>query len=225
MNSSHQVIALYAASIHNCISSAYLINFKYIYLYFKYAYLIVDIAYMCTYPVRPDDCCFGKLDGTPHIDEGNRDKLKTSDKDTVSASDTTGNTVPSTRNTVGDTVTNVSDKIVGQRTVTDISSTCVATTASDTIADTPGVDRATIDTPSDATSNMFSDTTRENQTSIEAEGDTVSEIVEEETAGNSSKVKSSGVVPCDKSASTEDKNDTTNSTACDTQWDKRADKE
>ena len=149
MNSSHQVIALYATSIHNCISSAYLMNFKYIYLYFKYAYLIVDIAYMCTYPVGPDDCCFGKLDGTPHVDEGNRDK--TSDKDTVSASDTTGNTVPSARNTVGDTVTNVSDKTVGQRTVTDISSTCVATTASDTITDTPGVDRATIDTPSDAT--------------------------------------------------------------------------
>ena len=70
MNSSHQVIALYATSIHNCISSAYLMNFKYIYLYFKYAYLIVDIAYMCTYPVGPDDCCFGKLDGTPHVDEG-----------------------------------------------------------------------------------------------------------------------------------------------------------
>ena len=85
---------------------------------------------MYIYPVGPDDCCFGKLDGTSHVDEGNRDK--TSDKDTVSASDTTGNTVPSARNTVGDTVTNVSDKIVGQRTVTDISSTCVATIASAT---------------------------------------------------------------------------------------------
>ena len=175
---------------------------------------------MCTYPIGPDDCCFGKSEGTPQAEGGTINK--TNDKDAMSASDTTGDTVPSAGDTVsGDTVTNVSDKAVGQKTTA--ATIAGNDTPSDITADTLRVDRATTDTPSDTTSDMSSNALRENQTSIEAEGDMVSEMLEQETSAYSSETKSSGVEPSDTITNTKGKSDTANNTTSDTSCDKRTD--
>ena len=164
-------------------------------------------------PIGPEDCCFGKSEDAP-ITKAGGSSYKASDK-ANSASDETSDITPTASDTVGKTVTNISDN---KRTVNKMANTCIACPHSDITADAPGVDRSTVSTPSDATSELSSDISRDNQANNDTEGDVVSDKLVEDGTHND-EMKSNFDIS-DKSTNTENEiditSDTQHYTPCDT---------
>ena len=169
--------------------------------------------YICTFPVGPDDRCFGKSEDTAAAKQDN------SNKATVSTDDTTCNITCNAGDIVSDIVTDVGDS---HSTVNDIAGPSLACAVSDVIASAPGEDRTTNSTPSDTVSDMSSDISRDNQANNKTEGDTKSNKLEETHSGETND-DIRGVMPGDIITNTKIEVDATSNTTCDKEADTKSD--